>query len=126
MCLNERNVTLYIDNVCKSIYNEDKDIDTKGGSIMPSANVNIRMDSDLKNQFEDFCKDVGLTMTAAFNVFAKKAVSEQRIPFSIGRDLPNQETLKALAEVKRMKTDPNYGKRYKDVDAMMKELLSDV
>lgn len=93
---------------------------------MPSANVNIRMDSDLKNQFEDFCKDVGLTMTAAFNVFAKKAVSEQRIPFSIGRDLPNQETLKALAEVKRMKTDPNYGKRYKDVDAMMKELLSDV
>ena len=93
---------------------------------MPSANINIRMDSDLKNQFEDFCKDVGLTMTAAFNVFAKKAVSEQRIPFSIGRDLPNQETLKALAEVKRMKTDPNYGKRYKDVDAMMKELLSDV
>ena len=93
---------------------------------MPSANINIRMDSDLKNQFEAFCKDVGLTMTAAFNVFAKKAVSEQRIPFSIGRDLPNQETLKALAEVKRMKTDPNYGKRYKDVDAMMKELLSDV
>ena len=98
----------------------------KGGIIMPSANINIRMDSDLKNQFEAFCKDVGLTMTAAFNVFAKKAVSEQRIPFSIGRDLPNQDTLEAMAEVKSMKADPNYGKRYKDVDTMMKDLLSDV
>ncbi|MDD6924292.1 MAG: type II toxin-antitoxin system RelB/DinJ family antitoxin [Veillonellaceae bacterium] len=79
-----------------------------------------------RTEFEAFCNDVGLTMTAAFNVFAKKAVSEQRIPFSIGKDLPNQETLEALAEAKRMKADPNYGKRYKDVDAMIKELLSDV
>ena len=39
---------------------------------MASTNVNIRMDADLKKQFETFCADVGLTMTAAFNVFAKK------------------------------------------------------
>ena len=84
------------------------------------------MDADLKNKFEAFCKDVGMNMSTAFNVFAKKAVAEQRIPFSIGKDVPNQETLEALAEVKRMKEDPNYGKRYKDVDTMMKELLSDV
>lgn len=92
---------------------------------MPSANINIRMDADLKNQFDAFCKDVGLTMTAAFNVFAKKAVTEHRIPFSIGKDVPNQETLEALAEVRRMKADPSYGKRYHDVDTMMQELLSD-
>ena len=93
---------------------------------MPNANINIRMDTDLKNQFDAFCKEVGLTMTAAFNVFAKKTVAEQRIPFSIGRDVPNTETLEALAEVKKMKAAPNYGKRNKDVEAMMKELLSDV
>ena len=93
---------------------------------MPAAstNVNIRMDADLKNQFEAFCKDVGLTMTAAFNVFAKKAVTEQRIPFSIGREQPTAETLAALAEVQLMKADPHYGKRYHDVDTMMQELLS--
>ena len=45
---------------------------------MPNTNINIRMDSDLKNQFEEFCSSVGLSMTAAINVFAKKVVAEQR------------------------------------------------
>ena len=48
---------------------------------MASTNINIRMDSDLKMQFEAFCADMGMTMTAAFNIFAKKAVREYRIPF---------------------------------------------
>lgn len=40
---------------------------------MAQTNVNIRMDSDLKTQFEAFCTDMGMTMTTAFTVFAKKA-----------------------------------------------------
>jgi len=40
-------------------------------------------------------------------------------------NVPNRETLEALAEVKRMKEDPHYGKRYKDVDTMMKELANE-
>ena len=51
---------------------------------MASTNVNIRMDSELKQQFEAFCSDMGMTMTTAFNVFAKKTVREYRIPFEIG------------------------------------------
>lgn len=51
---------------------------------MAQTNVNIRMDSDLKTQFEAFCTDMGMTMTTAFTVFAKKAVREYRIPFEIG------------------------------------------
>lgn len=39
---------------------------------MAQTNVNIRMDSDLKTQFEAFCTDMGMTMTTAFTVFAKK------------------------------------------------------
>lgn len=93
---------------------------------MSSTNINIRMDADLKSAFEAFCKDVGLTMTTAFNVFAKKTVDEQRIPFSIGREVPNRETLEALEEVRQMKKNPSAGKMYTDVDTMMKELLSDV
>ena len=92
---------------------------------MPNRNINIRMDSDLKNQFEEFCSSVGLSMTAAINVFAKKVVAEQRIPFVVGINQPNQETLAALEEVKRMKADPSYGKHHNNVDLMMKDLLSD-
>jgi DNA-damage-inducible protein J len=50
---------------------------------MAQTNVNIRMDSRLKSQFETFCGNVGLTMSAAFNVFATAAVQRQKIPFEI-------------------------------------------
>ncbi len=90
---------------------------------MASTNINIRMDSDLKRQFEAFCTDMGMSMTTAFNIFAKKTVREYRIPFEIGGEIPNAETREAIREVQRMKADPSLGKRYDDVDAMMKDLL---
>ena len=90
---------------------------------MGNTNVNIRMDSDLKKQFEAFCADMGMSMTTAFNIYAKKAVREYRIPFEIGGEAPNAETLEAIEEVKRMKADPSLGKTYTDVDAMMRDLL---
>lgn len=93
---------------------------------MANTNVNIRMDADLKRQFEAFCSDMGLTMTTAFNIFARKTVREYRIPFEIGGEAPNAETIEAIQEVKRMKADPSLGKTYSDVDQMMEELLADV
>ena len=90
---------------------------------MASTNINIRMDSNLKNQFEAFCADMGMSMTTAFNIFAKKAVREYRIPFEIGAEVPNKETKEAIKEVQQMKENPSLGKTYTDVDAMMKELL---
>jgi DNA-damage-inducible protein J len=41
------------------------------------------MDSQLKDQFEAFCNNAGLTMSTAFNVFAKTSVRLQKIPFEI-------------------------------------------
>lgn len=66
---------------------------------MASTNVNIRMDADLKKQFEAFCADMGMSMSTAFNIFAKKTVREYRIPFEIGAEIPNEETRKAIEEV---------------------------
>ena len=53
---------------------------------MAQTNINIRMDEELKKQFDKFCSDVGMSMTTAFCIFAKKAVKEQRIPFEITAD----------------------------------------
>lgn len=53
---------------------------------MAQTNVSIRMDEDLKKQFDAFCSDIGMTMTTAICVFAKKAVRERRIPFDITAD----------------------------------------
>ena len=50
------------------------------------TNVNIRMDKELKKQFETFCNDVGMSMTTAFTIFAKKMAREHRIPFEVSAD----------------------------------------
>ncbi|MCD8110821.1 MAG: type II toxin-antitoxin system RelB/DinJ family antitoxin [Clostridiales bacterium] len=65
-------------------------------------------------------------MTTAFNIFAKKTVREYRIPFEIGGNVPNAETIEAIKEVRQMKADPSLGKTYSDVDQMMEEILADV
>ena len=53
---------------------------------MAQTNINIRMDEDLKKQFDAFCSDIGMSMTTAFCVFAKTAVRERRIPFEISTE----------------------------------------
>lgn len=86
--------------------------------------VSIRMNAELKQQFESFCNDMGLTMTAAMNLFARKTVREYRIPFEIGGERPNADTLEAMREVEDMKKHPERYKGYTDVDVMFKEILS--
>lgn len=36
------------------------------------VNVNFKMDADVKKNMESACKDMGLSMSAAFTIFAKK------------------------------------------------------
>ena len=50
---------------------------------MANINVTIRMDENLKLQSEELFKDLGLSLSAAINIFIKQAVREQRIPFEI-------------------------------------------
>lgn len=91
---------------------------------MAKINVNIRMDEDLQRQFKDFCEDMGMSMTTAITLFARKTVSEYRIPFEISGKVLNAETLAAMEEVQRMKADPSIGKTYSNAEEMMKDLLS--
>ncbi len=51
-----------------------------------AVNVNFRMDEDLKKSMETVCSEMGLSMTAAFTIFAKKVSRERRIPFEVSAD----------------------------------------
>ncbi len=53
---------------------------------MTQAMVNFRMDAELKKKMEQACKDMGMSMTTAFTIFATKVAREQRIPFEINVD----------------------------------------
>lgn len=90
---------------------------------MATTNVTMRIDEELKKQLQELVSNLGLDMTTFFTMSAKQAVREQRIPFEVSMNVPNEETLAAFEEVRRMKENPSLGKSYTDVDEMMKELL---
>ena len=58
----------------------------KGVIYMAQAIVSIRMDENLKKSMEQTCQDLGLNMTTAFTIFAKKVSREKRIPFDVSLD----------------------------------------
>lgn len=51
-----------------------------------TVNVNFKLDANVKKSMEQACADMGLSMSAAFTVFAKKVGRERRIPFEISAD----------------------------------------
>ena len=53
---------------------------------MAQAMINFRMDEELKKSMEETCKELGLSMTTAFTIFAKKMTREKRIPFDVSVD----------------------------------------
>jgi len=53
---------------------------------MAQATVNFRMDESLKKGMEQICKEMGMSMTTAFTIFATKVNNERRIPFDITAD----------------------------------------
>lgn len=53
---------------------------------MAQTTVNVRMDDDLKKEFDKICSDLGLSMTTAITMLAKKMTREKRLPFEVSVD----------------------------------------
>lgn len=48
--------------------------------------VSVRMDDNLKKDFESVCSELGLSMTTAITMLAKKMTREKRLPFEVSLD----------------------------------------
>lgn len=75
---------------------------------MAAVNVNFRMDEDVKKSMEQACSELGLSMSAAFTIFAKKVGREKRIPFEVSVDPFYSES--NLAHLRRGISALNSGK----------------
>lgn len=53
---------------------------------MAQTLVNIRMDEELKKNMEQTCQELGMNITTAITIFAKKMTREKRIPFEVSVD----------------------------------------
>lgn len=54
--------------------------------MMSQTTVSVRMDEQLKKEFDSVCNDLGLTMSTAVIMLAKKMAREKRIPFEVSVD----------------------------------------
>ncbi len=89
---------------------------------MAQTNVNIRMDEVTKKAFDSFCEEIGISVSAAFNIFAKTVVREQRIPFELKAEVPNEETKKAIENVRN---GIGLSKGFNTVSELMEDLYAD-
>ncbi len=51
-----------------------------------TVNVNFKLDADVIKSMEQACAAMGLSMSAAFTIFAKTVGRERRLPFEVSAD----------------------------------------
>ncbi len=50
---------------------------------MAQSAVTVRIDSDMKLQFDELCEQFGMSVNTAFNIFVNAVVRSRKIPFEI-------------------------------------------
>ncbi len=84
------------------------------------TDINISMDSDLKEQAEALFSEQGMDLNTAFNLFVMESLRVGGIPFEL---TPNKETIEAMKEAKKMIYDSSV-KGYDNLDELFEELKS--
>ena len=90
---------------------------------MSATNLNIRTDKDVKEQAEQLFAELGLNMTTAVNLFLRTAIRKRGISFDLLLDVPNDTTVAAIEEGKRLLNDPASPK-YSNMEDLKAELGS--
>lgn len=90
---------------------------------MAQTLVNFRIDETTKKQMEQICSELGITMSTAFNIFAKKVIREKRIPFEVSIDpFYSKSNKKALSKsIKELQEGKVVVKSMEELEAMAKE-----
>lgn len=69
------------------------------------ANLNIRTEKEIKESAEIVLSQLGLTMSAAVNIFLRQVIRENGIPFELKLKDPNTETIEAIQEARLIAND---------------------
>ena len=72
---------------------------------MATTNLNIRTEKAIKDQAESIFNELGINMTTAVNMFLRTAIREHGIPFEPKLDVPNDSTVAAIEEGRKLMAD---------------------
>jgi len=67
------------------------------------TSICIRVDKDVKTRSEIIFSEIGMNMTTAINIFLRRCIMENGIPFDVGLQRPNADTIAAIEEVEAMR-----------------------
>ena len=74
---------------------------------MATAPTQIRIDADVKKAANDLFDTLGLDMSGAVNLFLHQCILRGGLPFSVEVPQYSQKTLAAMAEARRISSDPS-------------------
>ena len=77
---------------------------------MAQTTFSVRMDTDVKKQLDEFCSDVGMNPSTAFNLFARAVLREKRLPFEVTTESDPFYSESNLAHLRRGMAALNAGK----------------
>ena len=84
---------------------------------MATTNLNIRTEKAIKDQAESIFNELGINMTTAVNMFLRTAIREHGIPFELKLDVPNDSTVAAIEEGRKLMADPT-APRYSSMEEL--------
>ena len=87
-----------------------------------TANVNVRIEPEVKQQAEDLFGSFGISVTDAINIFLRTSIMEGGFPFKIRKPRFNAETLAAMQEARDIMSGKIQAKSYKTTDELIKAL----
>ena len=87
------------------------------------TNLNIRTEMETKEDAERIYKALGFNMTTAVNMFLRASIRANGLPFSLQLDVPNDETVAAIEEGRRIARDKRV-KGYKSIKDLRTALES--
>ena len=68
---------------------------------MAQVSMTVRMDSQLKKQFNELCNEIGMSVNTAINIFANAVVKTRSIPFKITADPYDDKVLRDFYEFRK-------------------------
>ena len=88
---------------------------------MSTTAICIRLDSDIKERFDQLCKEFGISTNAAFNLFARTVVREEAIPFPITLAIKNraQKAQDALNRSQSLSAQEQHEWTEDEIDALI-------
>jgi len=93
--------------------------------VAKNAVINVRTDIETKSAIEELYSAFGISVSDAINIFFKKSLMENGLPFEMQMPRYNADTLSAIEEVMEMERNPHLYKSFQSVDDLLEDLNDD-